>query len=46
MLREQDFEIIFRAKHTSELRIAESLLIMKEKPNLNGTELATRLMIL
>ena len=45
-IREEDFEILFRAKHTSELRIAESLLIIKEKPNLNGTELATKLLIM
>ena len=39
------FTIKYRAKNTSDLRIAESLMIIKEKPVLNCTELATRLMI-
>ena len=44
-IREQDFSIKYRALCNSDLRIAESLIIMKEKPDLNGTELATRLLI-
>ena len=44
-INEQDFSIKFRAKCLSDLRIAESLMIMKEKPDINGTELATRLLI-
>ena len=44
-INEQDFSIKFRAKCISDLRIAESLLIMKEKPDINGNELATRLLI-
>ena len=44
-INEQDFSIRFRASCASDLRIAESLMIMKEKPDLNGTELATRLLI-
>ena len=44
-IREQDFSIKYRAKCTLDLRIAESLAIMKEKPDLNATELATRLLI-
>ena len=42
---EQDFSIKYRALCNSDLRIAESLLIMKEKPELNGNELATKLLI-
>ena len=44
-ISEQGFTIKYRAKNTFDLRIAESLLIIKEKPTLNCTELATRLMI-
>ena len=44
-INEQDFSIKFRAKCSSDLRIAESLMIMKEKPDINGTEVATRLLI-
>ena len=42
---EDDFSILYRAKSSSDLRIAESLYIMKDKPELNGNELATRLLI-
>ena len=45
VINEQDFSIKFRATCNSDLRIAESLFIMKDKPELNGTELATRLLI-
>ena len=45
-INEQDFNIVYRAKYTTDLRIAESLMIMKEKPSINGNELATRLMIM
>ena len=44
-INEQDFSIRFRATSASDLRIAESLVIMKEKPDLNGNELATKLLI-
>ena len=44
-ISEQGFSIKYRANNISDLRIAESLTIMKEKPELNGTELATRLLI-
>ena len=44
-INEQDFSIKFRASCFSDLRIAESLMIMKEKPEINGNELATRLLI-
>ena len=44
-INEQDFSIMFRASCNSDLRIAESLFIMKDKPELNSTELATRLLI-
>ena len=44
-IREQDFSIKFRANFTKDLRIAESLFILKEKPEINGNELATRLAI-
>ena len=44
-ISELGFTIKYRAKNTSDLRIAESLMIIKEKPVLNCTELATRLMI-
>ena len=44
-INELGFTIKNRAKNTSDLRIAESLVIIKEKPVLNCTELATRLMI-
>ena len=39
---EQDFSIKYRALCNSDLRIAESLFIMKEKPELNSNELATK----
>ena len=42
---EEDFSILYKAKCASDLRIAESLYIIKDKPELNGTELATRLLI-
>ena len=42
---EQGFTIRYRAKNISDLRIAESLCIIKEKPELNGTEFATKLLI-
>ena len=45
-MSEQDFSIVYRAKYTSDLRIAESLMIMKEKPNINGNEIATRLAVM
>ena len=45
-INEQGFTIKYRAKNSSDLRIAESLSIMKERPELNGTELATRLFII
>ena len=44
-IREQGFVIKYKAKNTSDLRIAESLCIIKEKPELNGTESATKLLI-
>ena len=44
-INEEDFSIKYRAKTTSDLRIAESLMIMKQKPNLNGTEIATKLLL-
>ena len=44
-INEQDFSIKFRANCLPDLRIAESLMIMKQKPDINGTALATRLMI-
>ena len=44
-ISEQGFVIRYRAKNTSDLRIAESLSIIKEKPGLNGTEFATKLLI-
>lgn len=42
-INEQDFSIKFRANCASDLRNAESLMIIKEKPDINGTEMATRL---
>ena len=45
-INEENFSILFRANSMLDLRIAESLLIMKEKPELNDNEVATRLMIL
>ena len=45
-ITEDDFSIKYRAKCSSDLRIAETLYIMKDRPDLNGTELATRLLIL
>ena len=44
-IREQGFVIKYRARNITDLRIAESLSIMKEKPELNSTELATRLLL-
>ena len=44
-ISEQDFNIKFRAQCNSDLRIAESLFIIKDKPELNGTEVATKLLI-
>ena len=44
-INEQGFSIKYRAKNTMDLRIAESLCIIKEKPELNGTEFATKLLI-
>ena len=44
-INEDNFSIKYRAKCASDLRIAESLVIMKEKPDLNGTEIATRLLL-
>lgn len=44
-ISEQGFIIKYRAKNITDLRIAESLSIMKDRPELNGTELATRLLM-
>ena len=44
-INEEDFSIKYRAKCASDLRIAESLVIMKQKPELNGTEIATKLLL-
>ena len=44
-INEQAFIIKYRVKNAFDLRIAESLNIMKDKPTLNGTELATRLLV-
>ena len=44
-ISEQGFTIKYKAKNTFDLRIAESLTIIKEKPTLNCNELATRLLI-
>ena len=44
-INEEDFSIKYRARFASDLRIAESLMIMKEKPDLNGNEIATRLLL-
>ena len=43
-INDEDFNILFKAKCNSELRIAESLFIMRHKPELNGTEVATKLL--
>ena len=44
-IRDQDFVIKYRAKCSSDLRIAESLVIMEEKPDLNSMEIATKLLL-
>ena len=44
-ISEQGFVIRYRAKNAADLRIAECLSVMKERPELNGTELAARLLI-
>ena len=44
-INEQDFSIKFRAKNSLDLRIAETLLIMKEKPSINDNETSTKLLI-
>ena len=42
---EQDFSIKYKANNFLDLRIAESLMIMKENPDINGNKLATRLLL-
>ena len=44
-IREQDFKIMYKATLSSDRYIAESLTIMKEKPDINGTEVATKLLV-
>ena len=44
-IREQDFTIKYSATTSSELHTAESLVIWKEKPDINATESATRLLV-
>lgn len=44
-IREQDFNFLYRAHYFSDLRIAESLHIMKEKSEITSTDLATKLII-
>ena len=44
-IRDQDFVIKYRAKCSSDLRIAESLVIMEEKPSINSKETATKLLL-
>lgn len=44
-INEEDFSIMYKAKCASDLRIAESLYIIKDKPELNDTEFATKLLI-
>ena len=44
-INEQGFSSKLRAQCNLDLRIAESLFIMKDKPELNGTEVANKLLI-
>ena len=44
-IREQDFSIMYKATLSSDRYIAESLTFMKEKPYINGTEVATKLLV-
>ncbi len=39
--KEEDFTIVHRARNTTELRLAASLFIHKNKPSLNNIESAT-----
>ena len=45
-IRDNEFKIMFKARTLSDLRIAESLAIIKVKPDLNCNELATKLHML
>ncbi len=38
MYNETDFKIVYKAKNNSELRVAESLFIHKNRPSLNSNE--------
>ncbi len=38
MYNETDFKILYKARNDSELRVAESLFIHKNRPSLNSNE--------
>lgn len=44
-ISKEGFVIRYRTRCASDLKFAESLSIIKEKPELNGTEVAARLLI-
>jgi len=46
LAREVEFGIIFKARYASDLQIAESLSILKDKPALNNNEFSTKLYVI
>ncbi len=46
MYTETDFKILYKAENNSELRVAESLFIHKNRPNLNSNESSVTLNII
>ena len=45
LIREDSFSILFKANNGSDLRIAETLFIIEQKPGLNSNETAVKLNI-
>ena len=45
LIREENFKIIFRASNKFDLRIAETLCILDQKPTLNSNDTAIKLNI-
>ncbi len=46
MYNETDFKILYKARNSNELRVAESLFIHRNRPSLNSNETAVTLNII
>ncbi len=46
MYNETDFKILYKVRNSSELRVAESLFIHRNRPSINSNEFAVTLNII